>query len=311
MAEQGNIDYQSLAGRRQGEVIVGDHAGFRAQYGPWACVAGASMGIGLAFSNEIAARGCNVVMVARGEELLREKAAEVRAAHGVETLAVPADLASPTIRDTLDAATAGLEIGLFVYNATVAPNGKFVDVPLDYQLLSVAVNCATPVALCNLFAPPMVARGRGGIGMVSSMGGAQGSIQFGTYNAGKAFEWILAETLWAELGEHGVHVNNIFVGPTASPNYLAFKETLDPSLCNKPDSEDPLDRARARLMDPSPPEEVAVALLDQLADGPVCFSREEDAIIFRKTMDQSRADAVRTWVGLQQTSLRIPERQAR
>jgi short-subunit dehydrogenase len=269
------------------------------------------MGIGLAFSNEAASRGLNVVMVSRGEELLREKAAEVAQKHGVETRAVPADLASPTIRDTLEAATNDLEIGLFVYNAAVAPHGRFIDVDLDLQLLSVAVNCATPVALCNLFVPPMVARKRGGIGIVSSNGGAQGSVNFALYNAGKAFEWILAETLWAELGEHNVHVSNIFVGPTASPNYLSFKDTLDPSLCDKPDSDDPLDRARARLMDPSPPEEVAGALYDQLADGPVCFSRPEDGIIFRKTMDLSRADAVRTWVGLQQTSQRTPDRIAK
>jgi short-subunit dehydrogenase len=284
---------------------------FKQQYGPWACIAGASMGIGLAFSNEAAARGLNVVMVARGEELLREKAAEVAAKHGVETRAVPADLASPEIRDTLDAATSDVEIGLFVYNAAVAPHGRFIDVDLDLQLLSVAVNCATPTALCNLFAPPMVARKRGGIGLVSSTGGAQGSINFALYNAGKAFEWILAETLWAELGEHNVHVSNIFVGPTASPNYLAFQATLDPALCDKPDSDDPLDLARARLMDPSPPEEVATALYDQLADGPVCFSRPADGVIFRKTMDQSRADATRTWVGLQQTSRRTPERIAK
>jgi short-subunit dehydrogenase len=284
---------------------------FAEQYGPWAVIAGASMGIGLALADHAAARGLDVVMVARGEPLLRHAAEEVAARHGVETRAVVADLASPTVGGLLARATADLEVGLFVYNATVAPSGRFLDVPLDHHLQSVAVNCATPVALCHLFAPPMVARKRGGIGMVSSTGGTQGSVNFGTYNAGKAFEWILAETLWAELGEHGVHVNNIFVGPTASPNFLAFQETLDPSLCDKKDSEKPLDRARARLMDPSPPEEVAIALYDQLHAGPVCFSRDEDGVIFRKTMDLSRADAVRTWVDLQHTSLRTPERQAR
>jgi short-subunit dehydrogenase len=288
-----------------------DARAFATQYGPWACIAGASMGIGLALSNEAAARGLDVVMVARGEQLLREKAAEVAERHGVRTRAVPTDLADPGVRDVLADATSDLDVGLFVYNATVAPAGRFLDVGLDLHLQSVAVNCTTPVALCHLFAPAMVARGRGGIGMVSSTGGTQGSVNFGTYNAGKAFEWILAETLWAELGEHGVHVNTIFVGPTTSPNYLAFQETLDPSLCDKRDSEAPLDRARARLMDPSPPAEVAVALYDQLADGPVCFSREEDAIIIRKTFDLSRADAVRTWVELQHTSRHVPERQAR
>ena len=43
---------------------------FAERYGPWACIAGASMGIGRAFSMEAAARGLNVLMVARGEEAL-------------------------------------------------------------------------------------------------------------------------------------------------------------------------------------------------------------------------------------------------
>ena len=57
--------------------------------------------------------------------------------------------------------------------------------------------------------------GRGGIGIVSSNGGVSGSVNFGAYNAGKAFEWILGETLWAELSDAGVHVSTIFVGPTS------------------------------------------------------------------------------------------------
>jgi short-subunit dehydrogenase len=184
-------------------------------------------------------------------------------------------------------------------------------VPLDYHLQSVAVNCATPVALCHLFAPPMVARGRGGIGMVSSMGGTQGSLNFGTYNAGKAFEWILAETLWAELRDSGVHVNNVFVGPTSSPNYNAFKDTLDPTLCNRRDTDDPLDRARARLMDPSEPHEVATALYDQLADGPVCYTHPDDAWISTATLALPRDQAVAVWQRLQETSMHVPDRQAR
>lgn len=283
---------------------------FHEQYGPWALVAGASMGIGAAFSHEAAARGLNVVMLARGEQLLNDVAAEVRARHGVEVRTLATDLADPNIGNVVAAGTDDVDIGLFVYNATVAPSGRFLEVPLDVQLLSVAVNCATPVILCHLLAPKMAKRGRGGIGLVSSTGGTQGSINFGTYNAGKAFEWILAETLWAELSDVGVHVSNIFVGPTASPNYNAFQETLDPSLCDKPESDDPLDRARARLMDPSQPHEVAVALYDQLADGPVCFSHPIDAWLTSASLALPRDQAVAVWRGLQETSTRRPERQA-
>jgi uncharacterized protein len=284
---------------------------FLEQYGSWALVAGASMGIGAAFSHEAAARGLNVVMLARGAETLEEMAAEVRAEHGVEVRTLAADLAAPDIGDRVAAATDDLEIGLLVYNAAVAPAGRFVDTPLDVQLLSVAVNCATPVILCNLLAPKMVRRGRGGIGLVSSMGGTQGAVNFGTYNAGKAFEWILAETLWAELGDAGVHVSTIFVGPTSSPNYNSFQATLDPELCNRPHTDDPLDRARARLMVPSAPAEVAVALYDQLADGPVSYACEDDAWISRICFALPRDETVGVWRSLQEASTRLPDRQAR
>jgi short-subunit dehydrogenase len=157
----------------------------------------------------------------------------------------------------------------------------------------------------------MAARGRGGIGIVSSSGGTQGSINFGTYNAGKAYEWILAETLWAELGDHGVDVTNIFVGATASPNFKAFQETLDPELCGRPDTDDPLDRARYRLMHPNSPEQVAEALYDQLGDGPVCYADPDDEFVSRTCFALPRDQAVDVWTGLQKTSKRIPSKQAR
>ena len=47
---------------------------------------------------------------------------------------------------------AGLDVGLFVYNAAIVPAGRFLEVDLDKHLLSVTVNCATPVALCHLLA---------------------------------------------------------------------------------------------------------------------------------------------------------------
>ena len=284
---------------------------FSDRYGPWAFVAGASMGIGAALSNEAAQRGLNVVMLARGAEQLEAAAAEVRDRHGVETRVLAADLADPGIGEVVADATDDLDIGVFVYNATVAPAGRFVDVPLDVQLLSVAVNCAAPVILCHHFAPRLVARGRGGIALVSSMGGTQGAVNFGTYGAGKAFEWILAETLWAELGDDGVDVTNIFVGPTSSPNYNAFQETLDPELCGRPDTDDPLDRARARLMAPDTPEAVATALYDQLGDGPVGYVTDDDAWISATCLAMPRKDAVGVWRSLQETSTHTPEKQAR
>ncbi len=269
------------------------------------------MGIGAAFSHEAAARGLNVVLVARGQEALEATAAEVAERHGVETRILAADLADPEIGAIVDDAVGDLDVGLFVYNAAVAPAGPFVDNDIDYQLLSVKVNCVTPTILSHYFGRRFLKRGSGGLGMVSSNGGTQGAINFSTYHAGKAYEWILAESLWAEWKDQGVDVTNIFVGATVSENFLSFQATLDPSLCDRGDTDSALDRARYRLMNPNTPEQVANALYDQLPDGPVCWADPNDEFVSRKCFDMSRAEAVEVWTALQQTSRAIPEKQAR
>ena len=94
---------------------------FRGRYGPWALVAGASMGIGAALSHEAARRGLDVVLLARGREQLEATAADVAEQHGVQVRTIAADLASPDIGEVVAGAASDLEVGLFVYNAAVGP----------------------------------------------------------------------------------------------------------------------------------------------------------------------------------------------
>lgn len=284
---------------------------FAQRYGPWAFVAGASMGIGAGLADEAARRGLNVVLLARGAEQLEATAAAVAERHGVETRTIAADLAAEDIGQIVAEATDDLEIGLFVYNAAVGPNARFVDGDLDLHLLSIAVNCRTPTVLTHHLGAKMVERGRGGVVMISSMGGTQGAVNFSTYNAGKAFQWILTETLWTELADRGVDATCVLVGATSSPNYDAFKETLDPELCNRTDTDDPLDRARSRLMRPSTPEEVAQASYDGLGKGPVAYASPDDEFVSHRCFELSRADATGVWRALQETSTRRPDRIAK
>jgi short-subunit dehydrogenase len=284
---------------------------FHASYGPWAVVAGASMGIGAALSHEAARRGLNVVLLARGQEQLEATAAEVASQHGVQVRTVAADLGAPGIGDIVAEATGDLDVGLFVYNAAVGPNSRFIDGDLDLHLLSVDVNCRTPVILCHHFGNRLASRGRGGIVMISSMGGTQGAVNFSTYNAGKAFEWILAESLWTELGDAGVDAVTVFVGATSSLNYNSFMETLDPDLCGRAGTDDPLDRARSRLMRPSTPEEVAAASYDGLGHGPVAYVSPDDEFVSRSCFALSRGEATQVWRAIQETSTRRPDRIAR
>ncbi len=75
------------------------------RYGPWALITGASDGIGKALADQIAADGINVVLVARTEARLRALAAELQAAHGIETMVLAADLADPDAVEHVETAT--------------------------------------------------------------------------------------------------------------------------------------------------------------------------------------------------------------
>lgn len=69
----------------------------------------------------------------------------------------------------------------------------------------------------------MAARGRGGILLVASLAGGQGTPIVATYAASKAFEIILAEGLWDELGPAGVDVLACRAGPTRTPTFEASR----------------------------------------------------------------------------------------
>ena len=111
---------------------------FRARYGPWALVAGASDGIGECFARALARRGTNLVLLARREPLLADLAAELRARHGIETRCLPADLTGDDLDRRVADATDDLEVGLLVYNAGAVHGARpFHDPPVEIRLVHV------------------------------------------------------------------------------------------------------------------------------------------------------------------------------
>jgi uncharacterized protein len=220
-------------------------ASFRERYGPWAIIAGASAGLGEAFAEELAARGLHLVLVARRAPLLEELAARLRARHRVEARVVAADLASAD----LASATEGLEVGAAIYNAAFSPLGAFVEQPVDDLLRVVDVNVRAPLLFARAFTPPMVARGRGALVLMSSLAGSFGAPRLAAYGASKAFTTLLGESLWAELGPHGVDVIASAAGAIRTPGY---------TRASKRDAPGTLDAA-----------EVARGTLDALGHGPV------------------------------------------
>lgn len=193
---------------------------FHHRYGPWAVVAGASEGIGQAYTHILAERGLNVVTLARRIEPLEQDAALIRRRHRVEIKPVSLDLAAPDLAEQFDQAIEGLDVGLLIYNACYSKIGPFVDMPLQHYLSTIDVNCRGPVVLSHRIAPRLIQRGKGGIILMTSMAGFQGSALVSTYAATKAFDTVLAESLWAELTPHGVDVLACVAGATETPDFL-------------------------------------------------------------------------------------------
>jgi short-subunit dehydrogenase len=196
--------------------------GFADRYGTHAVIAGASEGIGAAFARQVAARGVTPILVARRPAPLQELAGEL----GGDAIA--ADLGTAEGLAATVAATAGREVGLVVANAAYAPSGPFLGRPLDELYRVLDVNCRAVLALAHHYAPAMVARRRGGIIVMSSLAGQQGSPGLATYAASKAFGAVLAEGLWGELRPHGVDVLACVAGAVSTPNLGAAKASRAP-----------------------------------------------------------------------------------
>lgn len=195
---------------------------FHARYGPWAAVAGATEGIGRAYAQVLAERGLNVVLIARRAELLEAEAQLIRRRYRVEVKTVSLDLAAPDLGQQFESAVAGLDIGLLVYNACYSRVAEFADTSATDHLRMLDVNCRGPLILSERLVPRLLARGRGGLLLMSSMSGFQGSALVGTYAATKAFNIVLAESLWAELSARGVDVLGCVAGATTTPGFEAI-----------------------------------------------------------------------------------------
>lgn len=221
---------------------------FQAQYGPWAVVAGASDGTGSAFAEELGRRGVNVVLVARRRPLLEGLAARL----SVESRVVELDLSIDGAAQRLADATDDVDVGLFIYNAGAdSANATFLDQAVGDLLALTRRNCDTVLECSHRFGARMVERGRGGLVLVSSGAAWVGGSHIAAYAATKAFDLVLAESLWAEWRGHGVDVLSLVLGATDTPS---LRRSLDAHGGDF-----------GQLADPA---EVALEALDHLADGP-------------------------------------------
>src|SRR5260370_42448508 len=139
---------------------------------PLALITGASSGIGLTFAKELAARGYDLVLVARREDRLQQLAGSLQGSHAITAEALPADLASDEGLARVEQRVIGAEnLELLVNNAGFGILGYFHQVDASGQDQMHRLHVLATVRLTHAALEGMIARGRGGVINVSSVAG--------------------------------------------------------------------------------------------------------------------------------------------
>jgi short-subunit dehydrogenase len=183
-----------------------------------ALITGASTGIGYELSKCFAADHCNLIIVARQEQRLREVAEELTQKFGIAVKIIPADLVQPDApQKIVDAVRKDLlQVDYLVNNAGYGLGGKFTETELSVELGMMQVNMLASVALTKLFLPGMVARKSGKIMNVASTAAFQPGPFMAVYYASKSFVLSFSEAIANELKGTGVTMTALCPGPTES-----------------------------------------------------------------------------------------------
>ena len=183
---------------------------------PLALVTGASNGIGLEIARELAHRGHDLVVTGRSART--DDVAEELRGLGVDAHAVRADLADYDAVEALwkTVTELGRPLEVAVLNAGVGVGGAFADVDLAEDLRLIDLNVKSVVHLAKRVVVDMILRRRGRIMMTSSISATQPTPFETTYGPSRAFVYMFAESLRAEVLEHGVTVTALLPGATDS-----------------------------------------------------------------------------------------------
>ena len=225
----------------------------KAKYGEWAMVVGASKGLGASWSRALAKRGMNLVLIARSKQDLEALARNLSIENGIQVEIVVQDLSNTTSwRLKCQEIAQGKDIGLVVYNAAQVTIGRHLVHTLSTHLSTVRVNIDGVLAAVDAFVPPMRARKRGAVILMSSVTGQGGAAIHANYGAIKAWNSAFAEALWAEVREDKVDVLGVILGVTSTPT---LDEVMDPNQ-------------RQRMFEANPDDVVSEAL-NALGHGPI------------------------------------------
>jgi uncharacterized protein len=181
----------------------------------WALVTGASAGLGEQFALALAARGHDVVLVARRIERLEALARRITESSGRRVEVVGLDLLAPNSAERLveHCAAAGIEVEFLVNNAGFGAQGAFAALDRERQLDMLRLNGSVLTDLTHRFLPALIEH-RGAVLNVASTAAFMPGAGLGVYYASKAYVLHFTEALAVELQGTGVRVSALCPGPT-------------------------------------------------------------------------------------------------
>lgn len=194
---------------------------FLEKYGDWAVIAGAAEGLGKAWSESLAKRKMNIVMVDNQPGLLDQLAARLEKEEQIQTLRLHLDLRKPDAYQVIIDNIQNINCRLLVYNVAYSLVKPFMNVTTTELDNFIEINTRTQIKLVHSFTDYLIGKKNGGgILLMSSLAGLIGMHLVTTYAATKAFSWNLAEALHHELKPYQIDVMACIAGATATPAYL-------------------------------------------------------------------------------------------
>lgn len=178
-------------------------------------ITGASTGIGATYADHFAARGYDLILVARDATRLAEVAQAANSRHGVQAEVVQADLTSKADLlkvEQLLRTDAG--ITALVNNAGMAVQGKLIDADIDRYETMIQLNVIAVTRLAAAAAASFGKRGSGLIINLASVLALAPEMFNGTYSGTKAYVLNLTQSMQQELGPLGVRVQAVLPGAT-------------------------------------------------------------------------------------------------
>jgi len=194
-----------------------------------ALVTGASSGIGLAISNELASRGYPLLMVSNERERLTETAREMEAKYGIKAATLCMDLAQrDSARKLFDyCETNQLKIEILVNNAGIFFFKPITNTPPELMETIINLHILTPAMLSQLIAQQMIRENRKGyILNMASIASRMMMPGIALYSATKSFLRIFSRSMRHETFDRGVSITTISPGAVGttlynlSPRYL-------------------------------------------------------------------------------------------